>query len=306
MAERLRAANTASGGCVGRGARGGSGRPHLGDRAGAGGGRQQGRVLAEHGRLEGLQLRARVDAQLVAQALLGLGVRRQRVDLPARAIEGQHQLPAEPLVKGVGSDQLLQPPHHLAVLAEGEGGGHGGLLRDHAELREPGDGDVGEVRRSEVHQHVAAPEGEGFAQQRGGVAGVAEPERLLAAVHQAGEDLGVEVARIQGQPVPTGRVPSASPAPAAASTRRTAPTWVRSVVAAPSEGDSPHNAVTRYSLLSGRLGLSSSNASSSRARGPPNGTGRPSPSVTWRGPRRPKRGAQGPGGRSVLRPCRSA
>ena len=72
---------------------------------------------------------------------------------------------------------------------------------------------------------------------------------------------------------PPARVPSASPAPAEASTRRTAATWVRSVVAAPSEGDSPHIAVTRCSLLSGRLGLSSSSASSSLARGPPNGTG---------------------------------
>ena len=68
-------------------------------------------------------------------------------------------------------------------------------------------------------------------------------------------------------------VPSVSPAPADASTRRTAATWVRSVVAAPSEGDSPHIAVTRCSLLSGRLGLSSRSASSSLARGPPNGNG---------------------------------
>ena len=128
----------------------------------------------------------------------------KRVDLPARAVKRQHQLPAEPLVEGVGRDQLLQPPHHLAVLPEGEGGGHGGLLRDDAKLPEPGDGGVGEVRRSEVAQHVAAPEGEGFAQQRGGVGGVADPERLLPAVHQAREDLGVEVGQVERQQVPTG------------------------------------------------------------------------------------------------------
>ena len=60
-------------------------------------------------------------------------------------------------------DQLLQAPHHLAVLPEGEGGGHGGLLRDHAELLEPRDSGLGEVGRTEVAQYVAAPECEGLA-----------------------------------------------------------------------------------------------------------------------------------------------
>ena len=121
--------------------------------------------------------------------------------------------PQQPLVEGVGRDQLLQPPHDLAVLPEREGGGHGGLLRDHAKLPEPGDGGVGEVRRSEVAEHVAAPEGEGVVQQRGGVGGVADPERLLRAVHQSREDLGVEVGRCERQQVPAGpgaeRVPGA-------------------------------------------------------------------------------------------------
>ena len=172
---------------------------------GESGGGQQRRVLAQDRRLERLELGARVDAQLVAEALLGLGVRRQRVDLSARAVERQHQLSAQPLVEGVGGDQLLQPPHHLAVLPEGEGGGHGGLLGDDAQLPEPGDGGVGEVRRSEVAQDdLAAPEGEGLAQQRGGVGGVADPERLLAAVHETGEDLRVEVGRVQRQPVAAG------------------------------------------------------------------------------------------------------
>ena len=176
----------------------------LGDRGGGVDREQQCRVLAEHRRLEGLEVGAGIEAQLLAEALLGLRVRRQRVDLPARAVQRQHQLPAQPLVEGVGRDQLLQPPHDLAMLPEGEGGGHGGLLRDHAKLPEPGDGGVGEVRRSEVAEHVAAPEGEGFVQKRGGVGGVADPERLLCAVHQSREDLGIEVGRCQRQKVPTG------------------------------------------------------------------------------------------------------
>ena len=106
-------------------------------------------------------------------------------------------------MEGVSRDQLLQVPHHVAVLPEGEGGGHGGLLRDHAELLQPRNSCLGEVRRTEIAQYVAAPECEGLAQQRGCVRRVADPERLLPAVHQSREDLGIEVGTIECQPVPT-------------------------------------------------------------------------------------------------------
>jgi hypothetical protein len=188
-------------------------RADLGDRGAAVDGQQQCRILAEHCRLEGLEVGSGIEAELLAEALPGPGVHGQRVDLSARAIQGQHQLPTEPLVEGVCRDQLLQVPHHLAVLPEGEGGGHCGLLRDHAELHKPRDSGLGEVRRTKVAQHVAAPECEGLAQQRGCVRRVADPERLLPAVHQSREDLGIEVGTIECQPVPTGAGTQRLPGP---------------------------------------------------------------------------------------------
>ena len=205
MADRLSAANTASGGWRARVPRGVLG---LGPTSVTGVVASTESSSAGSWRSTAVsrawRSRAGIEAQLLAEALLGLRIRRQRVDLPARAVQRQHQLPAQPLVEGVGRDQLLQPPHHLPMLPEGERGGHGGLLRDHAKLPEPGDGGVGEVRRSEVAEHVAAPEGKGFAQKRGGVGGVADPERLLCALDQSREDLGIEVGRCERQKIPTG------------------------------------------------------------------------------------------------------
>lgn len=98
-------------------------------------------------------------------------------------------------------DQLLEPPDDVAVLSQLEGGRHRGLLCHDTELAEPGGGGLGEVRRAEVAQHVAAPQGEGVAQQRSGTGRVADPECLLAASHQVLDHVGIEVGPVEQQRV---------------------------------------------------------------------------------------------------------
>ena len=65
--------------------------------AGGGRGQVQGRVLLEHRQLELAQLRARFDGQVLDQQRAPRLVGLERVRLATATVEGDHQLPAEPL-----------------------------------------------------------------------------------------------------------------------------------------------------------------------------------------------------------------
>ena len=69
---------------------------------------QQPRVLAQHGLLEVAQLRARVDAQLVAQQLGAPAAGVQRLGLPVGGVERGDQPGPQPLAQRVLGDQVLQ------------------------------------------------------------------------------------------------------------------------------------------------------------------------------------------------------
>jgi len=54
------------------------------------------RILSQDLPLELLELRARLEAQLVAERLAGLPIGLERVRLPARGVERAHQLSLQP------------------------------------------------------------------------------------------------------------------------------------------------------------------------------------------------------------------
>ena len=68
--------------------------------------------------LELPQLRARLEAELVGEQLPAAAVGVERVGLPSRPVEGEHQLRAPPLSERVFSDERLELGHELCVPAE--------------------------------------------------------------------------------------------------------------------------------------------------------------------------------------------
>ena len=68
--------------------------------------------------LELLQPPARLEAELLAQQLTRLPVRRQRLSLAAGTIEREHQLLAQPLPQRVRGDQRLDLRDQLAVASQ--------------------------------------------------------------------------------------------------------------------------------------------------------------------------------------------
>src|SRR5919204_4200949 len=80
--------------------------------------KQQRTVLVEDPPLQLLELRRRLEPQLVSEVHAGLLVRAQRLRLSPAAVEGEHVLGAEPLVDGELLAQHLQLGDELRVLAE--------------------------------------------------------------------------------------------------------------------------------------------------------------------------------------------
>ncbi len=140
-----------------------AGRRRLGDLWGCG---QLG-ILAQHPPLELLQLRRRVEPELVGEREPRRPVDLERLRLAAAAVEREHQLAAQPLAQGVRSDQLLQLPDERSVPAEPELGVDPLLLRRHAQLVETCGLEPREVLLLEIGERRPAPELERIAEQPG-------------------------------------------------------------------------------------------------------------------------------------------
>ena len=87
--------------------RAGSGAPVAAPGPAAAGGASEG-SWAEDRRLQPAQLRARFEAELLAQELAALLEDPERVGLPPGAVQREHQQPAEPLAQRMGGDELLE------------------------------------------------------------------------------------------------------------------------------------------------------------------------------------------------------
>src|SRR5262249_39835720 len=92
-------------------------------------------------------------------------VRLERFSLPARAVEGEHELPAEPLRERILGDQRLELTHDLRVTPELELGLDQFLARGGAQLFHAGDLDLGERLVGEIRERRTAPERERLAEE---------------------------------------------------------------------------------------------------------------------------------------------
>jgi hypothetical protein len=78
----------------------------------------QGRVLAQNRSLELAKCRSRLEAELFRQMLARCAVDVERLRLPPRSIERQHQLRGQPLAERLGTGEQLELADQLAVSAE--------------------------------------------------------------------------------------------------------------------------------------------------------------------------------------------
>jgi hypothetical protein len=107
--------------------------------------------------LQLLELFARLQAEVVDERPSCLLVGLQRVDLPARAVERQHQLGPQPFAQRLARDERGQLSDEIGVAAEREVGLHSLLERGQAALLEALDLAAGEVVVCEIGQRRAAP-----------------------------------------------------------------------------------------------------------------------------------------------------
>ena len=126
--------------------------------------RPQGLVLPQDRALELLQLRSRLEAELVHEQAPRLVEDLQRLRLAPRPVEREHQLGPRPLSVRVPGDQDFEVGHDVGVPADLQLGVHEVLARRELELLEPSDlgrrerlvGEVGQ-RRPEQRQRRADP-----------------------------------------------------------------------------------------------------------------------------------------------------
>jgi hypothetical protein len=134
-------------------------------------------VLAKHGQLELLELVRGLDAELLVEPVAELAVGGQRLGLAPRAVEGDHELAAQPLAQGLAHHEPVELGHELGVVAQDEVGVDALLEAGEATLLQvPGDVLAPQVVDELVDRH--RPIGvEQQAREKRPLARSAEPDR---------------------------------------------------------------------------------------------------------------------------------
>ena len=169
-------------------------------------------VLAQDRALELLEAGSRLEPQLLAHRLARAPEHLERGGLPVAAVEGEHELPAQPLAGRVLGGERLELGHQRAVTAELEVGLDPILERGEPELVQPRDLGLRERLVADVLVRRPAPQLERLAEGRRRRLG-----RLRApASREALEPLEVELAGLQAQAIagPFGHDPVRSQPPA--------------------------------------------------------------------------------------------
>ena len=153
--------------------------------------------------MERLQLRARVDPELVHERRARSGVGVERLRLPARAVEREHQLAAQALPQRLLADERLELADELRAAAALELGVEPRFERGKPELLEPRDLGLRPRLVREVSQGGAAPELErcgelGRALGRGELRRRGEPALEVGAVERVGRKVEPVAARLGG------------------------------------------------------------------------------------------------------------
>jgi len=114
--------------------------------------------LVEDPRLQLLELVSGFDAEFGDEPAAGVVVEAEGVCLPARAVEGEHQLGAWPFAQGLFVDECFQGGHELARAPCLELAFELCLERGQAQFLEPGELCLGEGLVGEPGQGRPAPE----------------------------------------------------------------------------------------------------------------------------------------------------
>ena len=138
--------------------------------AGPAGGRGTADLAAQHGQVHGLQLRRRVDAELLGEEAPGLVVGGERVGTPTGGAQHPHVLAAQPFAQRMRGDQGLDLGR--VGTAQREPGLDVVLDGAEALLGEPEHVLAGEGRVGDVGEGGAAPQVECPAEQAGGAGGI--------------------------------------------------------------------------------------------------------------------------------------
>ena len=155
--------------------------------------RVEGGLLPEDLALEALQLGARLDPELLDEDAARVLVGGERLRLPARAIESEHQLPPEALAKRVPGDEDLELADQIAGLPAREVEVDPRLEGHEAKLFEPGDLALRKRLVAEVDERGAAPQRERLAEQLRGCLRVPLGALLPRPAEQGLEAVAIEL-----------------------------------------------------------------------------------------------------------------
>ncbi len=122
--------------------------------------------MAEDRRLELLELTAGLDTELLDEHTTRVCVDLERLGLPSRAIEREHQLCSHPLTQRLAPRDRAQLGDELRMVAELEVRRDPILERSRPNLLEPADLIVGERLVAQVGERRPAPERERVGEER--------------------------------------------------------------------------------------------------------------------------------------------
>jgi hypothetical protein len=123
------------------------------------------RVLRENPSLELMELAARVQPELVAQASARTARGLKRVGLATRSIQREHQLTGEPLPRRTLADECLELGHQLFVSTEGELGVDSIPEGRQPWLLQPSDLRLREGLEGELRERRPAPQAQRLAKE---------------------------------------------------------------------------------------------------------------------------------------------
>jgi hypothetical protein len=133
------------------------------------------RILAQDRLLEPPELFARLQAELLRELTPSAAVRVERLGLPRRTVEGEHQLAVQVLPERMLGHERLQLADELLVAAAGQVGLDPLLERYPTQLLEPGNLSLDERFVRQVGQRWPAPERQRSAQLPCRVMGIRIP-----------------------------------------------------------------------------------------------------------------------------------
>ena len=161
----------------------------------------QGRVLEEDRPLELLQLDIRLEPELVAEERARFPVDGESLGLPARPVEREHELRAEPLAVRMLRGERLELRHERELTAERQLRVDSLLDRSEAQLLESLDLDACERLELEVGQRPPFPERERGVQGLGGGDRFTGRERVPPGRDEAFEAFEVELAGLDTEQI---------------------------------------------------------------------------------------------------------